>query len=471
MTTTEITVHSEGLRFSAEQRRILLDSFASGATEQEFAVLIETAQARGLDPFKREIFFVKRWDAGKSREVWATQVSIDGLRLVAARSGVYAGQDEPEFEERDGMPVLCRVRVHRSDWQRPAVGVARWSEYVQTTRDKQSGQTRPNAMWAKMPFTMLAKCAEALAIRKAFPESAAGLYTADEMGQAENDAPQRAHITVEPVTPPQLPAPKRPALDVFRDAIDRDGTLAAIVVTWHAHCAALAAEKAADDAAADVAKWLAEGGYVLSKTEQQALLAHSFTLGMLALLDALAMQTAAPLVMRWRLDADIARAIEALPEHHAKTVKTVVARTWCKLSEIVTERPNVTFAKAVEALNPKPPPTGTDSPSSARGDTGAADATPADATPSAEAQESIARVGDPYAYLATKATYTELERAVVAHGAHVPALAAAAVARLEALGEGGDDGNRSRLVAAWVSESASRAQRAERTASQVRRAA
>lgn len=472
MTTAEITVHGEGLRFNAEQRRILLDSFASGATEQEFAVLIETAQARSLDPFKREIFFVKRWDSGKGREVWATQVSIDGLRLVAARSGVYAGQDEPEFEERDGMPVLCRVRVHRSDWQRPAVGVARWSEYVQTTRDKQSGQTRPNAMWAKMPYTMLAKCAEALAIRKAFPESAAGLYTADEMGQAENEAPQRVSVSVEPIAPPQLPASARPALDVFRDAIDRDGTLAAIVVTWHAHCAALAAEKAADDAAADVAKWLTEGGYVLSKTEQQALLARNFTPGMLALLDALAMQTAAPLVMRWRLDADIARAIDALGEDRAKIVKTVVARTWCKLSEIVTERPNVTFAKAVEAaLAPKPPPTGTDSPSSARGDTATGDATPADAAPSAEALASIARVGDPLAYLAAKSTYTEVERAVVAHGAHVPALAAAAAARLEALGEGGDDGNRERLVAAWVSESASRAQRAERTAAQVRRAA
>jgi len=267
------------------------------------------------------------------------------------------------------------------------------------------------------------------------------------------------------------PAPKRTALDVFRDAIDRDGTLAAIVVTWHAHCAALAAEKAADDADAAVAQWLTEGGYVLSKTERQALLARNFTSGMLALLDALAMQTAAPLVMRWRLDADIARAIDALGEDRAKIVKTVVARTWCKLSEIVTERPNVTFAKAVEALNPKTPPTGTDSPSGARGDTATGDATPADAPASAEAQASIARVGDPYAYLATKATYTEVERAVVAHGAHVPALEAAAVARLEALGEGGDDGNRARLVAAWVSESASRAQRAERTASQVRRAA
>lgn len=213
MTTNEITVQGEGLRFTQEQRQILLDTFANGASDQEFVALVEVAQKRNLDPFKREIFFVKRWDAGKGREVWATQVAIDGLRLVAERSGLYAGQDEPEFEERDGALYLARVRVWRKDWPRPAVGVARWSEYVQTTRDKQSGQTRPNAMWSKMPYTMLAKCAEALAIRKAFPESAAGLYTDDEMGQALNEAPappppQRADVRPVERKPAQLPDPR-----------------------------------------------------------------------------------------------------------------------------------------------------------------------------------------------------------------------------------------------------------------------
>jgi hypothetical protein len=126
---------------------------------------------------------------------------------------------------------------------------------------------------------------------------------------------------------------------------------------------------------------------------------------------------------------------------------------------------------ALAPTEPTPPAPPRGGRKSTRNDTSAGDATPADAPASVEAQASIARVGDPYAYLATKATFTEVERAVVAHGAYVPALAAAAVARLEALGEGGDESNRARLVAAWVSESASRAQRAERTASQVRRAA
>ena len=202
-----MTVRGDGttLVFSAEQRQILRDTYASGATEQEFAVLMEVAAQRGLNPFKREIFFVKRWDSDKHREVWQPQVSVDGLRLIAQRTGLYDGQDEPEFVEGDdGAPKLCKVRVYRKDWARPAVGVAYWNEYVQTTRDKQTGKTRPNAMWSKMPHTMLAKCAESLAIRKAFTESAAGLYTPEEMGQADNERPAPRPVEVEQ---------RRPAID------------------------------------------------------------------------------------------------------------------------------------------------------------------------------------------------------------------------------------------------------------------
>ena len=186
------------LTFSAEQRQILRDTFANGATEQEFAVLMEVATQRGLNPFKREIFFVERWDSGKSRMVWQPQVSIDGLRLIAQRTGLYDGQDEPEFVENpDGSIKLCKVRVHRKDWARPAVGVAYWDEYVQTTRDKATGKTRPNSMWSKMPHTMLAKCSEALALRKAFPAATAGLYTPEEMGQADNERPAPKPVAVE----------------------------------------------------------------------------------------------------------------------------------------------------------------------------------------------------------------------------------------------------------------------------------
>lgn len=175
------------LEFSEEQRQMIRDSFANGASDAEFAVLLEIAKARRLNPLLRQIHFVSRWDGEKRRSVWAAQVSIDGLRAIAERTGLYAGQDEPEFGENpDGTLKLCKVRVYRKDWPRPAVGVAYWSEYVQTFRDKQGGGERVAPMWRKMPHVMLAKVSEALALRKAFPEDMSGLYAPEEMAQASN---------------------------------------------------------------------------------------------------------------------------------------------------------------------------------------------------------------------------------------------------------------------------------------------
>lgn len=168
--------------WTEEKKKIIRDQFAPGATNAEFAALLETARVRGLDPFQKEIFFVKRYDSMRRCEVWATQVSIDGLRVIAERSGQYDGSDEPEWtEDANGRVTKCVVRVHRKDHTRPAVGVAFFSEYVQTTKEG-----KPTRFWAQMPHVMIAKCAEALAIRKGFPRQTAGLYTREEMGQADS---------------------------------------------------------------------------------------------------------------------------------------------------------------------------------------------------------------------------------------------------------------------------------------------
>lgn len=173
--------------FTQEQERMIRDAFANGANPSEFSMLLEIAKARRLSPLLRQIHFVKRWDSQKQREVWSTQVSIDGLRALAERTGKYDGQDEPEFVEKDGKLVACKVRVYRKDWARPAVGVAYWAEYAQTKKDG-----TPTQFWSRMPHVMLAKCAEALALRKAFPEDTSGLYTPEEMAQA-----QRAQVTTD----------------------------------------------------------------------------------------------------------------------------------------------------------------------------------------------------------------------------------------------------------------------------------
>lgn len=202
------------LTFTDEQRQMIRDTYAGGASDAEFAVLMEIAKARRLNPLFRQIHFVKRWTP--KGDVWSPQVSIDGLRAIAQRTGLYDGQDEPRFEEGpDGSLRLCKVSVYRKDWQRPAVGVAYWTEYVQTTRDKQTGKKRPTEMWERMPHVMLSKVAEAIALRKAFPEDMAGLYTGDEMAQADSDRqrPERPPVDADGPkgeTLPREPEPPQP---------------------------------------------------------------------------------------------------------------------------------------------------------------------------------------------------------------------------------------------------------------------
>jgi hypothetical protein len=152
-----------------------------------------------------------------------TQISIDGGRLTAQRSGHYAGQLGPYWCGKDGVwvdvwlqegfPAAAKVGVLRDDFIEPLWGVARWDSYVQTKKD---GDV--TAMWTQMGDVMIAKCAEMLALRKAFPMELSGLYAPEEMAQAENGRPPRA-AQAKPATRPAptsstlRPPPGVPAAD------------------------------------------------------------------------------------------------------------------------------------------------------------------------------------------------------------------------------------------------------------------
>ena len=189
---------TQDVQFDGEQLQLLKNTIAKGASDAEFGLFVQTCNRLQLDPFARQIYLVKRWDNQLRTEVAQSQVSIDGFRLVAERTREYRGQTVPQWCGRDGKwvdvwladepPAAARVGVHRSGFAEPMVRVAVYASYVQLTKDKQSGQQRPNRMWSTMPDVMLAKCAEALALRAAFPHELSGVYTSEEMGQADNEA-------------------------------------------------------------------------------------------------------------------------------------------------------------------------------------------------------------------------------------------------------------------------------------------
>jgi len=199
MSTAIATIDSQAITvmgWNQEQITVIKKQLCPGISDPDLLHFGMVCQRTGLDPFARQIYAIMR---GNKMTI---QTGIDGYRLTAARSGVLAGIDDAEYDsEESDNPAWARVTVYRmvQGVRCLFIAKARWSEYRQAS----------SPMWKTMPYLLLGKCAEALALRKAFPAELSGMYTNDEMMQADNEpipvVPARRRTTAPANEKPQPP--------------------------------------------------------------------------------------------------------------------------------------------------------------------------------------------------------------------------------------------------------------------------
>ncbi|WP_249353747.1 RecT family recombinase [Microbacterium sp. 2FI] len=214
------------------------------APKSTVIAFLQQCERTGLDPIARQIYAIER--GGK----WTIQVSIDGMRLVAQRSRLYRGQSKAQWTDgtrvrtpmRDldgsivregdgsivwtedyqwfdvwtgpGHPVAARVSVYRADFDEPLQAVARWDTYKVENDEWQNGSKTGRkilaAQWEKGGDNQIAKCAEALALRKAFPMDLSGLYATEEMEHLDQEPAPRAPRPAASLTPGTRSAQREP---------------------------------------------------------------------------------------------------------------------------------------------------------------------------------------------------------------------------------------------------------------------
>jgi phage recombination protein Bet len=197
-------------RLTDPQVRIIRLSVARSCTDAEFDHFIAVAERTGLDPLRRQISAIVVGASDPAKRTMAPLVTIDGLRAIAARSGDYRPMEDAPILDFDaarkdeGFNPLGLVRAEVKVWRRfgetwfPITGEAWWDEYAAIAESGEGARASTAAQgdrriqrlasnWRRMGRVLLAKCAEAQALRRGWPEDLSGLYGEEELQRAEID--------------------------------------------------------------------------------------------------------------------------------------------------------------------------------------------------------------------------------------------------------------------------------------------
>ena len=181
---------------------VIRNAICVNATDAELEFFIATAKRLELDPFARQIWFVKRRQRIEDSfgndswvDVGRPETGIDGYRTIAERSGEFEGQDPTLWIDEVGKPhgvwlhdkppAACMITIHRKG-RKPTVAVGLFREYCPVYKTK-TGEKIPQ-MWLKRPGAQLEKCVEALAFRRAFPRDLSGIRIDTEMEHVDAGA-------------------------------------------------------------------------------------------------------------------------------------------------------------------------------------------------------------------------------------------------------------------------------------------
>ena len=182
----------------------LANIITKGTPPPQVQIFATICKEKSLSPFQKQIYLLPFKQ--KNGDTWVTHyaciVGIDGYRTIAERTGKYAGSDDvkfnddkTEFQCRDAglkNPITATVTIYKivAGQRTPFTTTASWDSYVPANEKKRFN-------WNRMPYLMLGKCAEALALRKAFPEALSGLHAEEESGGFENAYEANTQISKE----------------------------------------------------------------------------------------------------------------------------------------------------------------------------------------------------------------------------------------------------------------------------------